>query len=238
MLDRSSPVPMWHQIELALAQDIRTGALSPGARLPSEAAVAARFGVHRHTARRALATLAEKGTLRIRRGLGTFVEEGVIVYPISDRTRFTATLEAQHRLASHDLLGTAEEPAPGPVAEALGLPPGSALTRLDTLGRADGVPVSLAATWFPATRFPGLAALYGDLRSVTAVLARYGVADYLRRSTRVVAAMPSEPEAALLRQSRRTPVLAVESVDQDTAGQAISFSRVRFAGERVQVVVG
>ena len=60
-VDRESPVPMWHQIELALVRDIQTGRLAPGARLPAEADVAAQFGVHRHTARRALAALAEKG---------------------------------------------------------------------------------------------------------------------------------------------------------------------------------
>ena len=113
-VNRASPVPMWHQIELALAQDIQTGVLLPGAKLPAEADVAARFGVHRHTARRALATLAEKGALRIQRGLGTFVEDTVIQYPISERTRFTANLHQQNRLASHDLLESNDQPRRGP----------------------------------------------------------------------------------------------------------------------------
>ena len=236
-VDRESPVPVWHQIELALTQDIQAGALPPGARLPNEAEIAARFGVHRHTARRALATLAEKGCVRIRRGLGTFVEQGVIDYRLSERTRFTANLLAQQRLASHDLLGAADEPAGESVAAALGVAVGCIVTRLDTLGRADGVPVSLAASSFPAARFPGLAALYAERRSVTAVLAAFGVADYLRHSTRVLAVLPTDHEAALLRQSHRTPVLSVDSVDVDAAGVPISFSRVRFAGERVQLVV-
>ena len=238
MLDRSSPVPMWHQIELALAGDIRAGTLVPGSRLPSETELAARFGVHRHTARRALATLAEKGAVRIRRGLGTFVEEGVIDYAISERTRFSANLLAQNRLASHDLLDAADQPATPALAAALAIAIGAAVTMLDTLGRADGVPVSLASTAVPAARFPGFAAVYREKRSMTAVFEQFGVDDYRRHSTRIVAGLPTEREAALLRQSRRAPVLAVESVDVDRSGQAISFSRVRFAGERVQLTVG
>ncbi|WP_158745394.1 phosphonate metabolism transcriptional regulator PhnF [Acidisphaera sp. L21] len=237
-INRDSPVPMWHQIELALAQDIRTGALSAGARVPAEAEVAARFGVHRHTARRALATLAEKGAVKIRRGLGTFVEDTVIDYPISARTRFTANLQQQNRLASHELLDAADQPAPGFVADALELPADAVVTALNTLGRADGVPISVGTNYFPAARFPGLADTYRELRSITAVLERFGLADYLRKSTRIVAALPTEREASLLRQPKRDPILSVDSVDVDPAGLPISFSRVRFAGERVQLLVG
>ena len=237
-VNRESPVPMWHQIELALARDIQAGTLAPGARLPAEADIAAQFGVHRHTARRALATLAEKGAVRIRRGLGTFVEDALITYPISDRTRFTANLQQQNRLASHDLLEALDQPAPSFVAEALEVAPDTSVTKLLTLGRADGAPISVGTNYFPAARFPGLVAAYRELRSITAVLERFGLSDYLRRSTRIVAALPTEREASLLRQPRRDPILSVDSVDVDPAGRPISFSRVRFAGERVQLVVG
>ena len=237
-VNRESPVPMWHQIELALARDIQVGTLAPGDRLPAEADIAARFGVHRHTARRALATLAEKGAVRIRRGLGTFVEDALITYPITERTRFSANLQQQNRLASHDLLDALDQPAPPFVAEALELAPATPVTMLQTLGSADGVPISIASHYFEAARFPGLAAAYRELRSITAVLRRFGLSDYLRQSTRIVAALPTEREASLLRQPRRDPILAVDSVDVDTAGQPISASRVRFAGERVQLVVG
>ena len=155
-VNRESPVPMWHQIELALAGDIRAGTLPPGARLPAEAEIAARFGVHRHTARRALAILAEKGAVRIRRGLGTFVEDALIAYPISERTRFTANLQQQNRLASHDLLEAMDQPAPAFVAEALGIAPATPVTTLQTLGRADGVPISVGSNYLaPPHASPG-----------------------------------------------------------------------------------
>ena len=237
-VSRDSPVPMWHQIELALTQDIETGALPAGSRLPNEASVAARFGVHRHTARRALAMLAEKGAVRIRRGHGTFVEAPRLIYPISGRTRFTATLHRQNRSGRHEIVRSEDLAADADVAEALGLAPGAVVTRLQTVGFADDVPVNVAVTYVEAPRFPGLVALYRELQSMTAVLERFGLGDYRRATTRITAAMPTDEEAALLRQARREPVLAVESIDCDPVGRPISFSRVRFAGERVQLVVG
>ncbi len=236
-VNRGSPVPMWHQIELALERDIRSGTLLPGARLPNEASLAARFGVNRHTARRALATLAEKGAVRIKRGLGTFVENSILSYAIAERTRFTAALQQQNRVATHTLIAASEVDAEPEIAEALELPPSSPVTILHILGYADAVPVSVGFTAFPALRFPGLATRYEELRSVTAVLAQFGLLDYRRAATRITAAMPSEEEAAHLRQARREPVLAVESIDIDGDGRPISFGRVKFAGERVQLVV-
>ena len=237
-IDRSSPVPMWHQIEMAIANDINSGAIAPGTQLPNEMAVAARFGVNRHTARRALATLAEKGAVRIRRGLGTFVERPVVIYPISDRTRFTETLQRQNRSASHKLLHVCDQVANGDVAEALALAPATVVTALWTIGLADGIPGSVGVTFCPTVRFPDLAELYRSLGSLTAVMLHFGVGDYRRTVTRITAILPSEEEAAQLRQARGEPVLAVESVDADPSGTPVSFNRVRFAGQRVQLVVG
>ena len=63
--------------------------LAAGAQLPAESALAARFGVNRHTVRRALGVLAEGGLVRTTQGRGSFVEQGPIAYPIGPRTRST-----------------------------------------------------------------------------------------------------------------------------------------------------
>ena len=96
----------------------------------------------------------------------------------------------------------------------------------------------MAVTYFPAERFPGLAELYRELRSITAVMAKFGLSDYRRATTQITAGLPNEDDAACLRQSRRDPALIVESVDVDADDTPISFSEVVFAGGRVQLVVG
>src|SRR5260370_33390911 len=66
----------------------------------------------------------------------------------------------------------------------------------------------------------------------------YGIDDYKRKVTRIVASLPSEDDALHLRQPRLTPVLAVDSIDVDLEGIPITLHETRFAGDRVQFVLG
>lgn len=73
VLDRTSPIPLYHQLEAALLKLIADAQLGPGALFPSEPRLAADFGVTRPTVRQALDRLVRVGVLRRERGRGTFV---------------------------------------------------------------------------------------------------------------------------------------------------------------------
>lgn len=72
-LDPCSPVPIYHQVSLALEAAIRDGVLPEGTRLESELALSSRLGVSRPTIRHAIAALVDKGLLIRNRGAGTVV---------------------------------------------------------------------------------------------------------------------------------------------------------------------
>ena len=67
--------PLWQAIADTLRAEITLGHYPPGDRLPSEAALATRFGVNRHTVRHALAQLADAGLVHARRGAGVFATD-------------------------------------------------------------------------------------------------------------------------------------------------------------------
>jgi len=229
-------VALWRQIVEALEAEIRDGSFRPGHRFLTEAEIAGRFGVHRHTARRTVAELAQRGLVRVVRGRGSFVEDALISYPVGKRTSFSANLARQKREAGHRIIERREIDAPAEVVTLLGLKSKSRAFVLETVGEANGVPISVSTNFFPAARFPGLLDRYEYELSITKVMKHFGVIDVRRRQTKVTSELPSSSDARLLRQLRTRPVLVAQSVDVDARGVPINCKRVRFAGERVQLV--
>lgn len=235
-LSRGAGVALWRQISEALEREIRDGVHPAGARLPTEAELSERFGVNRHTVRRAMAELEEQGLIDVTQGRGTFVHLGAIAYLIGRRTRFHENMRRENRAARLELLESATEQASGPIARELEVPAGTPVIRLDTRSHADGLPLSLASHYFPAARFPELVEIFRETGSVTASFARYGIADYTRRRTRVSARLPDAREQRLLEITRTRPVMATEAVNVDADGTVVEFGLSSFASDRIQLV--
>jgi GntR family phosphonate transport system transcriptional regulator len=236
MLRPGQGVTRWRQIAEALSQEVSTGRYSSG-KLPTEPELAERFGVNRHTIRRAIAALAEQGLVRAEQGRGTFVADHHIDYLVGRRTRFSANLQREGHEPTHRLIAVARGPADAATAQDLAVAPGSPIIQLETVSDADGVPLSCAIHRFPGERFATLPAAFAETNSVTAALRLCGVPDYIRKLTRLLARLPSEREAHHLDQPLSRPVLQAESINVDAAGVPIQRSVTVFAGDRVQMVV-
>ncbi|MDE2332971.1 MAG: phosphonate metabolism transcriptional regulator PhnF [Rhodospirillales bacterium] len=233
---RGSGVALWRQIAGDIESAIADGRLPPGARLPTEGQLAQRYAVNRHTVRRALEELARGGQVRVEQGRGSFVAEDVLDYAISARTRFSEWIRRHHREPAGRVLSLVTMPAPRAIAEALGIPPGEAIARLERLGLADGRPVCLAWHHFALARLPDIAAALAAHATISAALAAVGVADYVRRVTRVTARLPRPEEAALLATPRSRPLLVTESINVDRRGQVVEFGLACYPTPRVQIV--
>ena len=235
-MERGQGVALWRQIEQSIAADIAAGRFSGGEKLPTELELSKRFGVNRHTLRRAMAALSERGLVRVEQGRGTFVQEHVIDYLIGRRTRFSENIMRQHRKPGGRLLRSYETRAGEEVARALRVRKQTPCIYMESLGEVDGQPLSFASSYFPAKRFPDLVRIYAETGSVTKALEHHGVGSYMRKVTRVTARMPDSEEVANLRQPSSRPVLVVESVNVDSDGRPVQFTRSRFAGDRTQLV--
>jgi GntR family transcriptional regulator, phosphonate transport system regulatory protein len=236
MLERNTGVALWRQIEQALTEEIQSGALEAGHRLPTEPILAARFKVNRHTVRRAVAGLAERGLVKVEQGRGTFVTEYVLDYLIGRKTRFSDLVHKQNRHPGGTLLFARRVKADTVVAEALRLSPGAEVHWLETLAEMDGRPISVGTHYFSTHRFPDLDEVHRREGSITRTLTSYGCGDYERRVTRVSARMPDVSDAELLHQARNRPVLVTESVNVDSNDVPIEYGVARFAADRFQIV--
>jgi GntR family phosphonate transport system transcriptional regulator len=229
--------PLWRQIHETLSEEIDSGLYPPGTKLPTEAEMSQRFGVNRHTVRRALEGLREEGRIHVRRGSGAYVMQGRFDYPIGPRTRLTQNLAARGLTANRRWLRIEEVPADLRDSRALGLEQGDPVLVIEVIGQADDVPISYARSAFPLAVLPGIEAAVRDARSITGALARCGVPDYRRLWTRLTAERPGALLSRHLRIPETHPVLLAESLNVDTAGRAIEYGRTWFCSDRVQLVV-
>jgi GntR family phosphonate transport system transcriptional regulator len=230
-------VTLWRRIADELEHAIRLGSHAVGDRLPGEVEIALRFGVNRHTVRRALAELAARGLVRAERGSGTYVEPVRLAYPIGSRTRFSEIVGRAGRAPEGRLIAHLQEAAPPDIAKRLALAPQAPVIRLNILRGADGVPISFATSWVSADRMPDAARIYRKFHSMTKTLAHFGIRDYRRRKTWIGAALADVVDAQRLNLSPGRPLLLIESIDVAPSGAPVLTSTSRFAADRVDFLV-
>ena len=232
-----SGVTLWRRIADQFEQAIASGDYGTDGRLPSETDIAERFGVNRHTVRRALAALAERGLVRSARGSGTFVASRRLTYPIGERTRFSEIVGIAGHEVGGRLLGHAVEPAGRrrrPTAGRRGgersRPPGHPAQRRSR----PGLPCGELGRGRPHAR---------GCASVSARALHDGDARPFRHSR--LPARQHQRDGGDRRRRRRgalglspgRPILVVDSVDVDERGVPIVTTQARFAADRVSLLV-
>lgn len=236
MLVRGEGSPLWQQIARQIEQDIRGQVLRPGDKLPTEWELTQRFQVNRHTVRRALAFLAETGSIRAEQGRGTFVQEGTVDYPINRKTRFETVVRERNQKPGGRLLSISEERASCRFAGPLEITAGTVVNVLEVLRTADGFPVSMVTHVYEKARFPRVAQVVAENGSIVDAMVDAGLANYSRTDTKVTARLPSPHETRLLQTSKTRPVLLVEALEVDSIGVPLMISYTRFPADRVQLV--
>lgn len=225
----------WRLVRDEITNDIANGRLSSGDKLPTEPELAERFGVGRHSVRRAIKELAMQGQLSVEQGRGTFVEATpVIEYAIGKRTRLSQNLAGQAQDIDRRALSAQIIPARDRVREALQLPQGAEVSQSRRISYADGVPLAFGSIYHDVTRFPDFADRRSVMGSTTATYRSYGIEDYLRGGTTIHSRRARGEEAKMLNQHPQMPVMVVRSIDTLLDGTPISFSEGIWSAARVR----
>jgi GntR family transcriptional regulator len=234
VLDRSGPVPLYHQLKQWLANRILSGELPPGSQLPDELEICERLGVSRGVVRQALTELTYEGLISRQRGRGTFVSlpktpEGLIsgLRGLADDAALRGQ-EVQSRV-----LVLSQVPASETVARQLNLAPGEAVVELERVRSIDGEPHVLVATYLPAVLVPGLdrrdmsgsTSLYRILREEYELPVVSGV-------RRVEAVVAEARQARLLGTEKGAPLLCLRSTGYTTGKRALDYFIAFHRGDR------
>ncbi|PKO47620.1 MAG: phosphonate metabolism transcriptional regulator PhnF [Betaproteobacteria bacterium HGW-Betaproteobacteria-22] len=207
-----------------------------GEYLPSEAELAARFGVNRHTVRRAIDEIVHAGVVERQHGKGTRVLDAAMDYALGERTRFTEQLEAEGMSATTRILRKLVIPAHGGVAARLKLKEGASVVWMETLRLVDERPYCLISHFLPEVYFSDALEAYAGGSLHAYISTRYQV--NLRRSESLVtASMPLGDDARLLNMPQHQAVLRVKSVNVNAEKPEIpmEYALTRFRADRIQL---
>ncbi|EIE49246.1 GntR family transcriptional regulator [Salipiger aestuarii] len=231
-------VPVWKSIATELEGEIARGLYRPGDKLPTEAELSRRFGVNRHTARRALGDMAARAVVHSKRGAGVFVTSAPLDYPIGGKVRFAQNIRASGRLPGRRSLRIETRPSSPEEATALALHPGAPVIVYEGLSLAEDVPIAHFISCFPTDLLPDLAVTLEQTASITEALRSNGIPDYTRISTRLSAVIASPTQALHLGLRDGAPLLRSESVNHAPGGRPVEYGLTWFAGDRITLIVG
>ncbi|HEX4368385.1 MAG TPA: GntR family transcriptional regulator [Rhodopila sp.] len=235
-IDTSSCVPLYAQVEGALAAGIETGQLRPGTQLPPEDSLIAHFAVSRTTIRAAVQNLARRGLVEIRRGRGTFVASPKLTQELSGLTGFVEDMQALGKQATARLIDQQVMPAAQTVAEHLHLEKGVPIVRIRRVRLADGTPMSLDETFLPHD--VGIKVMANDLEVepiFTILEQKYDLplteADY-----RLEAIAANTDVAAALNVPLGSPIFLVERTSYCAGRRPIDYERLHYRGDQISFV--
>ncbi|MDQ5768721.1 phosphonate metabolism transcriptional regulator PhnF [Thiothrix subterranea] len=234
LITRQQGQALYAQISQMLETDIARN-YEAGDYLPAEQVLAERFGVNRHTLRRAVDELVDKGLVERQHGKGICVVERALDYAINQRTRFTETLAPSGKPTATQLLHKQQGSAQGGVARRLQLAEGTPIILLETLRLVDGTPFCVVSHFLPQAGLEALLERYtgGSLHSF---LAECCGLQLQRTESLVTAMLPQGLDAHYLKMPRNQPVLRVKSLNIDIAtGKVIEYALTRFRADRVQL---
>jgi GntR family transcriptional regulator len=224
--------PLYHQMYLVLAGQIRAGDFDPAQPMPGEHQLAARFGVSRVTVRRTLAQLELEGLVVRRHGVGTFPA----ARPSRMQDRYSIgglkdPAEAGGR-AAIVTLDVAAVPAPAHVAAAFGsADPVLRILRQRAVGR--GEPFTLLTTWLPADRAAVLSRRQLQSAQTLDALEAAGVV-VVRAEQSVSAQAADDRVAGLLRVPVGTPLLAMSTLFGDGGGVPVALFEALYRPDRYE----
>ncbi|MBF6213127.1 GntR family transcriptional regulator [Nocardia puris] len=223
-VNRYAAVPLYRQIGEELERRLEHE-FAPGDRLPSEAELAAEYGVNRLTVRRALTGLQQRGRIETRMGTGSFVAPPIVRYDVSTGREASFTLamgESGHDVVARPL--SVEDVDDAVLGRA---------RRFRGLRIVDGVPWSLTVTVLAA----GLAAGWDGKRSLHQMLRETHAVRIVRAHRTFAADVADRDDAALLRIPVGSPLLCVDGLNVDQGGNPVALVQHRFRGDRIQFTV-
>lgn len=223
-----SRLPRYQRVRDGIAARVNRKEWLPGELIPSEAELAAHYGVAIGTLRKAIDQLVGEGVLDRQQGRGTFVRRARFNSSLFRFFRFQSE-QGERRVPQSRILRRKSGPATPAVASALRIAVGEPVINLSRLRLIDDVPLLAEEIWLQKSRFAAILDVdtgeFGDLL--------YPL--YEERCGEVVVSADeiltvetaNEMQARLLRLEPDAPLIVIERLALDLERRPLEWRRSR-----------
>lgn len=224
--------PPYARVKQFLKKELAQGRWPPGALMPSEAELVARFGVSRMTVNRALRELQGEGFVERVQGVGTFAAQLHRVSSTLTIRDLHEEIVARGHVHHAEVHVAREERASPALAERLGLQPGGAVFHTLIVHQENGVPLQCEDRYVNPACAPDY--LAQDFTRVTPTHYLLQVAPLWEAQYAIEASRATDREAELLGIARDEACLVVvrRTVSR---GVPITLARLVHPGARYQI---
>lgn len=234
---RRHAIPLYHQIFLALRDEILSGARGFGDVMPTEQELTVQYGVSRITTRRALDELAQHGLVERRRRTGTRVVFRSPAAPIEGHiNQAVESLIAFGRGTRVRVIEFGSIPAEPAIAARLEVEEDAPVLRALRLRLANDAPLGVIESFVPANLGIPLDRARLTANPLLELIRASGHA--IGSGEQTIAAIPADPLLAeLLEAEPRAPVIQVERIVRSLSGLPLLFTNARYRGDRYRLRV-
>ncbi|NPV86675.1 MAG: GntR family transcriptional regulator [Anaerolineae bacterium] len=232
MLDRASPVPLYHQLKQQLMEHFESGVFPIDKPIPTEIELAAKYQVSRATVRRAMHEMEHGGYIQRIAGKGTFILRTKINRQLTRMSSFTQDMQERGKRVTSQLLKFEYRLPPAHIAEFFDRTTEEKLLYIHRLRYADEMPIAINISYLKLP--PGITIREEELTPTTslwALLESKGVR-LLETDKTIEATLANEERAALLQIAVGTPLLVVEGIAYTINHVPVEYAQVINSGER------
>ena len=230
MSNAAKPDPIYLQIQRHLVEQITSGALKPGAKMPSENALARAFGVSRLTVQRALGELVSRGLVGRQRGSGTYVSYAPWQLSLLEVREMAEEIRSRGGEPVRRVLAQERIEASQAVTEVLEVAPGAALFHASIVELDGETPVALVDRWSVTDVFHDFLDQDFDRVTVFAYWASRTTLDEVELT--VTAVLPDAAPRRHLDIAAGTPCVQLHRTNR-VQGRVLTYTRITYAGDRL-----
>jgi GntR family transcriptional regulator len=229
-------VPLYIQIAEGLINQIESGEITVGERLPPERELSEKLGVNRMTLRRALQVLKMHGLVNCKHGVGTFVADAKIDRQMNTVFRFTLGMQNRGFIPGAKVITFEQRAIDAASSRDLDVPMASPAYHIIRLRTINQEPVLIESYTIPKQLFPALDQFDLENRSLYEVMeSEYGIRILHARQI-FEPVLATKFDAKLLQVKIGAPLMMEKRISFDQNNRPVELGKDRYRGDRFRFV--